>query len=117
MENLILILQNDFIIVGLGLGAVLCLGLANTLLGVVKAGISSFDWKVLFKGLVRLLVMIISLALFILGVELLTYGIGINGTELENVVTILELVYILYKGANHYGKDFLVKLNELFPAE
>ena len=129
MNTFFNLLVNDFIAVGISLGAVLALGLANTLLGIIIAGTANFDKSRLWNGLKKLLLLIVSLALVVVGIELLGVclnldllklaEITVNETTYEitadMVLTVGELVGILYKGGYYYGKDALSKVNSLMP--
>lgn len=127
--NFFNLLLNDFMAVGISLGAVLALGGANTILGLVIAGTANFDKSRLWTGVKKLILLVLSLALIVVGIELLGMclnldliklaEITVDGTTYEitadMVLTVGELVGILYKGGYYYGKDALSKVNSLMP--
>ena len=127
--NFLNLLLNDFMAVGISLGAVLALGGANTILGLVIAGTANFDKSRLWTGVKKLILLALSLALIVVGIELLGMCLNldliklaevtVDGTTYEitadMVLTVGELVGILYKGGYYYGKDALSKVNSLMP--
>ena len=127
--NFLNLLANDVIMTGIALGALLLLGGANTILGIILAGSANFDKSRLWTGIKKLLGLIVAIALCIVGIELLGMCFNLDlvhiadvtvdgetyGITADMVLTVAELIAILYKGAFYYGKDALSKLNSLMP--
>ena len=94
--------------------------IVNTVLGIVLANKNDikFDWKILLKGLVKAIVIVICILLFCVTLELVPIVLLKIGIEVpEELITTLEIVITTFTAYKKYALDCLDKFKKLLNIE
>lgn len=91
----------------------------NTMLGIIIASNNNeFKFKILFKGVLKALLIGICLLLFSISIELLPLILNkINVTISESITTVLELTLTIFTAYKRYAMDCYQKFKKLLGGE
>ena len=87
----------------------------NTILGIVIANAKlEFDWKVLWKGISRALIILVCVLLFCLCIELMPIVLIRVGIEVpKDLITVLEIILITLTAFTKYASDCFEKFKKI----